>query len=85
MGYHERMHGPYRETFVERTPHLRALDPWMLALLFAWVCDLGRIGLGLIDHRSIVGELGFAGVLAVTTVVAGAIAYRKRSSRERSS
>jgi hypothetical protein len=73
--------GPYREAPpVERAPAHRALDPWMLALLFAWVCDIGRIGLGLLGARSVTGELGFAGLLAVTTLIVSGARLRKRAS-----
>jgi hypothetical protein len=51
----------------------------MLALLFAWVCDIGRVGLGLLDQRSVTGELGFAGLLAVTTLIVGGARLRKRA------
>ena len=76
------MLAPYRQVPVERAAPRRTLDPWMLALLFAWVCDIGRIGLGLLDRRSVTGELGFAGLLGVTTLVvvagrAGAWARRR--------
>ncbi len=73
--------GPYRDAaFVEPAPRHRTLDPWMLALLFAWVCDIGRIGLGLLDQRPVTGELGFAAVLAVTTLFVGGARLRNRSS-----
>jgi hypothetical protein len=66
---------------IEVVPERRALDPWMLALLFAWVCDVGRIGLGLVDQRAVDGELGFAGVLAVITAVVGVMHLRRRRRR----
>jgi hypothetical protein len=72
---------PYREMKIELPPERRALDPWMLALLFAWVGDVGRIGLGLVDRRAVDGELGFAGVLAVVTLVVTAQALRRRRRR----
>ena len=72
---------PYREMKIEVVPERRALDPWMLALLFAWVCDVGRIGLGLVDQRAVDGELGFAGVLAVITAVVGVMHLRRRRRR----
>jgi hypothetical protein len=69
---------------VEMPSERRALDPWMLALLFAWVCDVGRIGLGFVDQRAVDGELGFAGVLAVITAVVGFMGLRRRRRRRRS-
>ena len=69
MGYDGGVYAPYREISADRSPRHRTLDPWTLALLFAWVCDVGRIGLGLLDRRPITGELGFAALLAVTTVI----------------
>ena len=76
------MQGPYREAaFVETAPRHRTLDPWMLALLFAWVCDIGRIGLGLLDRRPVTGELGFAALLGATTLVVLAMWLRKKPSR----
>ncbi len=75
------MGSPYREMRVELPPTRRALDPWMLALLFAWVCDVGRIALGLLDRRAVVGELGFAGFLAVITAFVTAQALRRRRRR----
>jgi hypothetical protein len=73
------MYGPYREASIERVKPSRALDPWKLALLFAWVCDIGRIGLGLLDGRAITGELGFAALLGATTVVVVAVSLRQRA------
>jgi hypothetical protein len=75
---------PYREMKIEVPRERRALDPWMLALLFAWVCDVGRIGLGLVDQRAVDGELGFAGVLAVITAFVGVLHVRRRRQRRRS-
>lgn len=72
------MNGPYRGMPMERVEPRRTLDPWTLALLFAWVCDIGRIGLGLIDQRPVTGELGFAALLAATTIVVVAVSFRKR-------
>jgi hypothetical protein len=63
------MNGPYRAVVTERVEPRRSLDPWKLALLFAWVCDIGRVGLGLLAGRSVAGELGFAAILAVTTAL----------------
>jgi hypothetical protein len=62
------MSAPYRQPGIEQVQRHRSLDPWKLALLFAWVCDLGRIGLGLLNRRPISGELGFAAVLATITI-----------------
>ena len=73
------MHAPYRQVSVERVAPRRTLDPWKLALLFAWVCDLGRIGLGLLDRRPVTGEVGFAVLLAATTLVVVAISLKGRS------
>jgi hypothetical protein len=66
---------------IEAPLERRVLDPWMLALLFAWVCDVGRIGLGLVDQRAVDGELGFAGVLALITAVVGVTRLRRRRRR----
>jgi hypothetical protein len=71
------MNGAYRQPAVEPAAARRSLDPWKLALLFAWVCDIGRIGLGLVGGRSIDGELGFAAFLAITTVVAAVASLRR--------
>jgi len=71
------MSGPYREMSVEPVPPRRTLDPWKLSLLFAWVCDIGRVGLGVIDGRDVSGELGFAAILAVTTFFVVATSLRK--------
>jgi hypothetical protein len=74
------MADPYRVASVEAAEPRRTLDPWKLALLFAWVCDIGRVGLGLLDGRSVAGELGFAGLLAVTTILALVTSFGERSS-----
>lgn len=82
--YPRAMSGPYREAAVEPVPRRRTLDPWTLALLFAWVCDIGRIGVGLLGRRSVTGELGFAALLAATTVVVlGVSLGRKKKKRGR--
>jgi hypothetical protein len=73
------MHGPYREASIERPKPNRTLDPWKLALLFAWVCDIGRIGLGLLSGRQVTGELGFAALLAGTSLIVLAVSVRARS------
>jgi hypothetical protein len=70
----------YRSPPVERPDPRRTLDPWKLALIFAWVCDIGRIGLGLLDRRPVTGELGFAALLALTTVIVVAVWLRKPAS-----
>jgi hypothetical protein len=76
------MFGPYRQAPVEPVEPNRTLDPWKLALLFAWVCDLGRIGVGLVARRPVTGELGFAALLGVTTlIVAGAWLQKRRAAR----
>jgi hypothetical protein len=75
------MNGPYREASIERTKPDRTLDPWKLALLFAWVCDIVRVGLGLLGGRRVTGELGFAALLAATTLVVVAVSLRQRSRR----
>ena len=79
------MNGPYRQAAIEPVQRRRTLDPWMLALLFAWVCDIGRIGVGLLDRRPVTGELGFAALLGLTTVVALGVSLvrRKRGARGR--
>jgi hypothetical protein len=69
---------PYREAPIVRVRVRRTLDPWTLALLFAWVCDAGRIALGILDRRSIEGELGFAVLLGITTVIVIVVSLRKR-------
>jgi hypothetical protein len=74
------MNGPYREVPVAHAEPRRILDPWKLALLFAWVCDIGRIGLGLLDQRPVTGELGFAALLALTTIIVMVVSLRKRES-----
>lgn len=80
------MNGPYRQIATEAVPKRRTLDPWVLALLFAWVCDIGRIGLGLLDRRPVTGELGFAALLAVTSlVVLGVFVTRKKADPKRPS
>jgi hypothetical protein len=71
------MADPYRVALVEPAEARRTLDPWKLALLFAWVCDIGRVGLGLLGDRSVTGELGFAGLLAVTTMIVFVTSLRK--------
>jgi hypothetical protein len=75
------MNGPYREVAVTHAEPRRMLDPWKLALLFAWVCDIGRIGLGLLDGRSVAGELGFATLLGVTTVIVAVVSVRTRPAK----
>jgi hypothetical protein len=55
----------------------------MLALLFAWVADLGRIAAGVLGGRPVMGELGFAALLALTTAVALGTSWRKRRARRR--
>jgi hypothetical protein len=74
------MNGPYREVQVAPVEPRRTLDPWKLALLFAWVCDAGRIGLGLVDGRPVDGELGFAGLLALTTAIVVGVSLKKRAA-----
>ncbi len=69
---------PYRDAPVPRAPRRRTLDPWRLALLFAWVCDAWRIADGIVNHRSVQGEIGFAALLAATTVVVLALDLRAR-------
>jgi hypothetical protein len=72
------MANPYREMATERVPTRRSLDPWMLALLFAWVCCVGRIGVGLLDRKPVDGELGFAAFLAVVTAFVGGVTVRRK-------
>jgi hypothetical protein len=55
----------------------------MLALLFAWVADLGRIAAGVLRGRPVMGELGFAALLALTTAVAVGNSLRRRRGRRR--
>jgi hypothetical protein len=74
-----RMIRPYRVASEEPLERHRTLDPWKLALLFAWVCDAARIGLGLLDRRPVTGELGFAALLAFTTLIVLATSLRRRS------
>jgi hypothetical protein len=74
---------PYREAAVDRTVRARVLDPWMLALLFAWVADLGRIASGVLGGRRVAGELGFAALLALTTAIAVGSSLRRRRARRR--
>jgi hypothetical protein len=69
---------PYRELPAQRHPVQRRLDPWYLALLFAWVCDVVRVAYGLVGHRSVGGEVGFAGVLAVVTAVVVVVRLKQR-------
>jgi hypothetical protein len=71
------MRGPYRAAFVDAGPRRRALDPWKLALIFAWVCDIERIGLGLIDRRPITGELGFGALLGLVTMIVMVVSARR--------
>jgi len=75
------MLAPYREVSLEPIERHRTLDPWKLALLFAWVCDVGRIGIGLIDRRPVTGELGFAALLGATTLVVLGVWLRKKRER----
>jgi hypothetical protein len=79
------MNGPYRQVLTERSPRERTLDPWLLALLFAWVCDLGRIGLGILDRRGVGGELGFGALLAMTTFFVAGVRLRRRTRKDRAS
>jgi hypothetical protein len=72
------MLAPYRAPCLEPVERQKSLDPWMLALLFAWVCDVGRIGIGLVDRRPVTGELGFAGLLGITTLIVLGSWFRKR-------
>jgi hypothetical protein len=74
------MFAPYREAPAEPVKRRRTLDPWMLALLFAWVCDLARIAIGLLARRPIEGELGFAGLLGATTLVVAGASLKKRAA-----
>jgi hypothetical protein len=76
------MNRPYREMYVERAPQRRTLDQWKLALLFAWVMDIVRIGIELNDRRPIAGEVGFAAVLAVISIVMGAVSLNARPKRK---
>jgi hypothetical protein len=69
---------PYREAAFAPRERDRSVDPWLLALLFAWVADAGRIGLGWVDGRPVTGELGFAALLAVTTAIALGARWRMR-------
>jgi hypothetical protein len=74
---------PYRERFEEPAPPRRGLDPWILALLFAWVGDFWTLGNGIVSRRNVEGELAFAGLLAATSLVV--IALRLRDRRRHSS
>jgi hypothetical protein len=69
---------PYRNVPVPPTERRRTLDPWRLALLFAWVCDVGRIGVGLVNRRPVDGELGFAAFLTVVTLGVALSAIKSR-------
>jgi hypothetical protein len=71
------MSRPYHELPDPETPRKGPiLDPWLLALLFAWVCGVARIGVLVIDHKPYYLEVAFAGLLAVISVVAGVRALR---------
>ncbi len=72
------MNGPYRMASIEPIQRRRTLDPWKLALLFAWVCDIGRIGLGIVGGRPVTGELGVAALLAATTVIVIGVSLRSQ-------
>jgi hypothetical protein len=69
---------PYRDPALPRQRRHRKLDPWRLALLFAWVCDAWRIADGVVNHRGVGGEIGFAGLLGVITVVVLIVDLRAR-------
>ena len=68
---------PYRSA-PRRSPEplRKGLDPWLLALFFAVVMDAWQIASGFLEHRSITGELGFLGVLAVTGAIVAVVHWR---------
>jgi hypothetical protein len=69
---------PYRDPPLPRAPKHRTLDPWRLALLFAWVCDAWRIADGIVNRRRVGGEIGFAALLAAITLVVVVVEVRAR-------
>jgi hypothetical protein len=72
---------PYREAPRARAPRERRLDPWLLALLFAWVGDAWRLGTGIADRRPVHGELGFAALLAVVSIAVLVVGFVRRRAR----
>jgi hypothetical protein len=59
------------------------LDPWHLALLFAWVCGVARVAVLVVDHKPMYLELAFVGLTAITSVVVAAKALQRRHARRR--
>ncbi|HEY2511598.1 MAG TPA: hypothetical protein VGI39_12105 [Polyangiaceae bacterium] len=73
------MSTPYRaEPTLPASEPRRSLDPWLLSLLFAWVCDVGRIGVGFVNRRPVSGELGFGVVLLLISLVVGGVSLNRR-------
>ncbi len=63
------MSGPYREAPPTRGRARPGIDPWFLALLFAWVCGVARVGVLIVDRRPVYMEVAFVGLVAAVSVV----------------
>jgi hypothetical protein len=59
------------------------IDPWFLALLFAWVCGVARVGVLVVDRRPAYLEIAFVALVAIVTVVALLRLLHLRRSRGR--